>query len=1014
MQSDVQSQVVSLMRNGSLADLMQFLEEHPALLSGPLDDKRYHATTLLKMAVIQSRLDMLQALLERGAQPFQSEKIHHNLLYAALQAYPEQATDWPKTIKLLIEYGVKLPLQEWETCMSVIESGLQRVYIEDADHIFALLLDSGFDPVAVEHKTKCSMISTVLNWRYDYHSFPHKLIETLLALGCSLNPLARDHRAPLLCALDRQQYQLVEKLLDHGAAPDQVVDLPHNLAGYQQLPVELRDRLLHGLDLSTTDNNGRKAVHAAIGHEDEEYLRYLIARGEDINSVSDYGTCLLYAVTADRKKMIPCLIELGADVNARNAKGETVLDVAQSFPGFKRVCAMLVKGGAKTSMELAGGSNNQLALARALQKDIHSGEAWADKARTQLTSLSAEQMQAWHVLIRHCLDNNSAKPSAKWSKDANTLIAVIGTDSVRARLLEWLPLVKEKRTSSEHLDDADYYSDYQYSDQFISENNTRLLKGLAWAAGAFADDEMARTLRELAATSYKKVYGIGMRNAKIGNAAIYSLSAMPGNTGVKELIVLRSATKYNPALVNINRVFDKLAETRGLTPDELAELSVPDYGLTGIGLCRHRIGEFEALVQLTSVGKCELTWQLGDKVQKSIPAAVKSDHPAELKALKGLIKDVQTGSSAHTLRLEQMYLRPKPLDASTWLEQYIDHRLIGYIARRLIWRITASNQSVDVIHTAQGFSDRHRVMQEIPANAAVQLWHPSMSAPEEVLAWRKLIIDEQITQPFKQAHREIYLLTDAERSAENQSLRFANHVLKQAQFHALATQRGWSQQRGGMWDGGQENSASKRLPAHNMEVELEATGADEYDLSNSGMYECVITGPVRFIRNDKLIALESIEPLLFSELMRDVDLFVGVASIGNDPTWRDRQNRYWASSSFGELNQAAKTRMEVVAALIPKLAIASQLKVEGRFLLVEGKLTSYKIHLGSGNILMAPNDAYLCIVPGPGQPAVMLPFEGDAMLSVVLSKAMLLANDHKIKDSSILSQINVGKQALPS
>lgn len=40
-----------------------------------------------------------------------------------------------------------------------------------------------------------------------------------------------------------------------------------------------------------------------------------------------------------------------------------------------------------------------------------------------------------------------------------------------------------------------------------------------------------------------------------------------------------------------------------------------------------------------------------------------------------------------------------------------------------------------------------------------------------------------------------------------------------------------------------------------------------------------------------------IPALVFTEVMRDIDLFVGVASIGNDPGWQDggnqRANTYW-------------------------------------------------------------------------------------------------------------------------
>lgn len=52
----------------------------------------------------------------------------------------------------------------------------------------------------------------------------------------------------------------------------------------------------------------------------------------------------------------------------------------------------------------------------------------------------------------------------------------------------------------------------------------------------------------------------------------------------------------------------------------------------------------------------------------------------------------------------------------------------------------------------------------------------------------------------------------------------------------------------------------------------------------------------------------------------------------------------------------------------------------------------------------------LCIVLARGKDAktenIFLPFEGDRGLSLVLSKAFLLAEDDRIKDPTILSQIN--------
>lgn len=58
---------------------------------------------------------------------------------------------------------------------------------------------------------------------------------------------------------------------------------------------------------------------------------------------------------------------------------------------------------------------------------------------------------------------------------------------------------------------------------------------------------------------------------------------------------------------------------------------------------------------------------------------------------------------------------------------------------------------------------------------------------------------------------------------------------------------------------------------------------------------------------------------------------------------------------------------------------------------------------------MAPNDQYLCVVPDRSKKDVgsdvFLPFEVDTGLSVIISKALLLDEDDKIKDSTITSQI---------
>jgi hypothetical protein len=173
----------------------------------------------------------------------------------------------------------------------------------------------------------------------------------------------------------------------------------------------------------------------------------------------------------------------------------------------------------------------------------------------------------------------------------------------------------------------------------------------------------------------------------------------------------------------------------------------------------------------------------------------------------------------------------------------------------------------------------------------------------------------------------------------------------------------------------------------------------------------IATGAMRPMR------LADVPPLAFSEVMRDIDLFVGVASAGNDPNWvaaGEPVGDYWQQYSFGALSTSADIRRQILEQLIPKLKIADRCEMKGRYLVVRGSLRTYKIHVGSTNILMEPNDQYLCIVPGNhsadpiARKDLFLPFEGDQMLSIILSKAFLLADDAKMTDPTITRQIRGG------
>jgi hypothetical protein len=410
-----------------------------------------------------------------------------------------------------------------------------------------------------------------------------------------------------------------------------------------------------------------------------------------------------------------------------------------------------------------------------------------------------------------------------------------------------------------------------------------------------------------------------------------------------------------------------------------------------------------------------------------------------VKELQRDLKDIQGMLSAQRDRIDALFLAQKSWPVRIWRERYVDHPLVGTIARRLIWLAAETPVlAIDGVVT-----DMSGSQVDLPPDGLIRLWHPVERSLEEVLALRKRIESLGIVQPFKQAHREVYLLTDAERRTASYSNRFAAHIVRQHQFNALCGARQWRNKLRLMVDD-EYPPATRDLPNWNLRAEYWIEGAgDEYgqDTNEAGVFLRLVTDQVRFYRTnaavnvahaggggystrargpgdgnvDEPVPLEEIPALVFSEVMRDVDLFVGVASVGNDPTWQDggpggRFVEYWRNYSFGDLSATGVSRREILEGLIPRLKIAKQCSLTDKFLVVKGSRRTYKIHLGSGNILMAPNDQYLCVVPDAHartrNDQVYLPFEGDATLSIILSKAFLLSEDEKIKDTTINRQID--------
>ncbi len=612
--------------------------------------------------------------------------------------------------------------------------------------------------------------------------------------------------------------------------------------------------------------------------------------------------------------------------------------------------------------------------------------------------LPASEALAWSALLNHLRNLTGTRPTKSWSKSLERYLNEIPVERFRAAVLSGLRALKSQ-------------SPFDRSEEQIS-----LFTGLVWSCLEIADREVVRELSRVAEFAYQKESG-RTRSVRIANAAARVLAQIASADSVSELARLKMRVRQRSIRKSIDKALTGAAERLGVPVEEIEERWVPDFGLTEVGLLETEIRGVRTQLKIESSRRVDWIWFLrGAEFQTPIPRWIRESAPAEILALREARKQILSSLSAQRSRLEQFMVTPKVWKLPDWRRYYLDHPLVGTLARRLIWRFTTPDgATTGIYHQGELRNREGRVIRLPEAETAVELWHPIDERPEATLEWRHFLEDHDILQPFKQAHREIYRVTEAERRSGHYSMRFASHILKQYQLNALCQTRGWRYAMRGIWDGEETTQARLELPAWNLAVECDFDAIDA-ETSDIGLLLYLSTDRVRFLRlrgqrEGRPLELTTIPPRVFSEAMRDVDLFVGVSSIGNDAEWRDRETRYrqyWSSYALGALNLPAKRRREVLERLIPKLRIATRLELKERFLVVKGQLRTYKIHLGSSNILMSPDDEYLCIVQGPREPgdSVALPFEGDTVLAQILSKALLLARDDQVTDPTITSQIH--------
>lgn len=247
--------------------------------------------------------------------------------------------------------------------------------------------------------------------------------------------------------------------------------------------------------------------------------------------------------------------------------------------------------------------------------------------------------------------------------------------------------------------------------------------------------------------------------------------------------------------------------------------------------------------------------------------------------------------------------------------------------------------------------------------------------------YQQKLFDSETVQPFKQVFRELYVKTDEELEKTDSRRYSGNQIQPSKTVACLKTRR---------WVADVENGLQKIYYKENITAKIYAIA----DWFSPADIEAPTLEWVEFSdrKSGKPIKIADIPDIIFSEVMRDVDLAVSVAHAGGvDP-------------------ETSHSTMEMRAALLNFTLPLFKLKnveITGSHAHIKGKLGEYTVHLGSGVIHKKSGPMInILAVHSQHRGKLFLPFaDDDPKTAEILTKVLFLAEDSKIKDPTILSQI---------
>ena len=388
-----------------------------------------------------------------------------------------------------------------------------------------------------------------------------------------------------------------------------------------------------------------------------------------------------------------------------------------------------------------------------------------------------------------------------------------------------------------------------------------------------------------------------------------------------------------------------------------------------------KLDDVDVYIKIDELGQSEIIYEKAGKELKSLPTKLKKDKYIEA------IKEVHKNLKEQYRRSRKM-LEEAMEDGTEFygyeIENLMTNPVIAPILKSLVFKM-GNDLGYYVDKKLKSVKKKSVTIKD---DSLLKIAHCfDLFESGEWATYQKDIFDRELKQPFKQVFRELYVKTVDEKGRDK-SLRYAGHQVQPSKTVALLKTRRW------IIDG--QEGLEKVYYKENIIAKIFALA----DWFSPADIEAPTLEEVQFFdrKTFKPILIDEVPDLIFTEVMRDIDLVVSVAHVGDvDPE---------ASHSTIEMRKA-------IVEFNCKLFKLKNVTFAENHALIKGERAEYSIHLGSGLIHQKAGSA-INVLPVHSQHRgrVFLPFiDDDPKTAEIMAKVLLFAQDDKIKDVFILEQI---------